>query len=262
MKADFLTLMVTTHCTLRCAHCSLSIPHVPNVHYPFSELALSIRRTFQLYDFVGEFMISGGEAILHPDIVKIIQECSKYKEQYRTLKFYTNATVLPSEELMRCLKEHCIVRIDDYGIHSKADEWVRLCEEYGCRYETRDYRGEKEQQWQGGWLDIVGDLTNRNYTDSQIKEVFRKCQNRTNGRFIWAGRLWACGNSAGAALSSKIPDFADGFIDLLCDHFNAEELRAQINWADCDYLKACGYCNGFHSKTGKRIPAAVQMEEE
>lgn len=262
MKTEYLSLMVTTYCTLRCAQCSLSIPYVPKAHFPVEEIALSIKRVFQLYDSVGEFMVTGGEAILHPDIVAIIQECAKYKTQYRLLKFYTNATVVPNDDLMRCLTEHCIVRIDDYGVHSKANEWISLCEKYCCRYEIRDYRGSMEQQWQGGWLDILGDLNYRGYAEKQIKEVYRKCQNRENGRFIWGGRLWACGNAAGAVLSGKIPDFAGDSIDLLVEDFHTEDLRTRICWTKCDYLESCGYCNGFHAKTGKRIPAAVQIEEE
>lgn len=261
MRTEFLTLMVTTHCTLRCAQCALSIPYISNVHYPFDDIALSVKNAFQLYDIVGEFMISGGEAILHPDIVKIIEECSRYKKQYHTLKFYTNATVIPWEELLLCLKKHCVVRIDDYNVHSKAAEWVRLCEKYGCPYEIRDYRGEKDQQWQGGWLDVLGTLSYRDYTKDQIKEVYRRCNNRTNCRSIWAGRLWACGSSAGAILSGKIPDFKNDSVCLLSKDFDPEKNADKISWGDCDYLESCGYCNGFFPETGVRIPAAVQMED-
>ncbi|MDR1589831.1 MAG: radical SAM protein, partial [Oscillospiraceae bacterium] len=71
MKINYLTLMVTTYCTLRCAQCALSIPRIDSAHYPFNDIKQSLVRAFSLYDYVEEFMISGGEAILHPQIIKI-----------------------------------------------------------------------------------------------------------------------------------------------------------------------------------------------
>jgi uncharacterized Fe-S cluster-containing radical SAM superfamily protein len=136
----YLEIVTTTRCTLQCRHCIGDIPEIKkHEHYSMSfeeyknylDNLLSGLRSIKLV------RILGGEPLLNKDIPKILAytlEQPKIKHVY----LVTNATILPSKEVIEALKKHPrkgTVDLSNYSSNKallsklKIKEIVNLCNE-------------------------------------------------------------------------------------------------------------------------------------
>lgn len=109
LREKQLAFHITTKCTLNCKLCVSMIPEFKirgkAKHVPFEQVAAEIHAVFAIYDYIEDITLSGGEPLLHPDLVKIIDTCMEYRQKFAHARIFTNGTCLPSDALLCRLKQ-------------------------------------------------------------------------------------------------------------------------------------------------------------
>jgi organic radical activating enzyme len=252
--------MVNTVCTLKCRRCITLTPYQKSPeNYPMERISKDIDCFFEIYDEIEHFDIEGGEPLLHPDLPEIIEKALEYKPYYKRLHILTNGTILPSEELLSVCRgnKDIFFIIDDYGskLSKKAEEIKNVLRENEIDFRVDVYHG--EDQYFGGWVDF-GDLKHKNDSEEKIEEIFHHCRQPNAGApYIKNGKMFLC--SIQAAGIRHIPLKENEYID-----FGSRQSIQEKKQIAADFGKkpiaACAYCQGFDAESGKRYPAAEQLE--
>ena len=263
LEVSATTLVCTTICTLRCRDCLLKIPYQEKKHTDFSLLQRSLEEYFHLVSRVSEFTIMGGEAFLHPQFADLMRFMDQYSDRIGVLFLITQASYLPSEEAVAAVarsKCNCMVHIDDYGTLSpKLDNVLEKLSAQGIKFDVRHYN--EQEQYYGGWVDVVGDFSYQGYEDGGL-DIYQRCKNKSECKFIWDGILYSCGMHGAGTKLGKVP-LADGdYVDLLDSAMSTEEKQQIIRAMGTRPVEGCKYCLGWDVKKSPRIKAAIQLAEQ
>ena len=106
---------VTTRCTLNCDKC---IAHIPDMkrhrNVPWDELFHDIQALFSCVDHIYTVDITGGEALLHPDLDAVLRLCAD-AGKVSSIVVATNGTIIPEAKVLAALRETgARVRISRY----------------------------------------------------------------------------------------------------------------------------------------------------
>lgn len=262
VSTKVIAVIVTTKCTLRCKKCVLGIPYFKEQKHDTLENIISeIGAIFQIYDFVERVDISGGEALLHPDIEQIVDYTANFKEQFGSLRIISNGTILPRTELLRIMQRHGEqygFLLDDYGhLSHKIVRTQELLNECFIPYKVNIYHG--ENQYCDGWIDF-GDFAYRGYSDEQTSRVFQNCHTSENPCITLFERdAYFCVRSMLGYKFGHYDLSAAERIDLRQNHqllaINRQKAAAFGKYPPV----GCKYCNGFDTQNSERFPAAEQL---
>ncbi|RCX09877.1 4Fe-4S single cluster protein [Anaerobacterium chartisolvens] len=250
-------ITITFRCTLKCKLCGVEIPfyNVPP-HLSYNDFERIIDRYFQIVDYIDEFEISGGEALMHEDLSKIIEKSMQYKHKFNQLLIFTNGTIIPKTNVWDTLKKHrskCHFFISDYGhISSKVEELAHLLAENGITYRVKKYYGSDLHC--GGWVDF-GNFSPTTYD-------YKKCYYLSSDYCIQirSGEIHMCGRSYRAMEIGAIEKNKNEYIDLLNDTSNILDLKKKlISMINLKELSVCKLCNGL-CKDSPRFTPAEQLE--
>ena len=98
-------LEITTVCTLACKLCIAKIPYyTSHEHVELKYVKKDIEKLFEVYDYVENLDISGGEPLLYPNLELVLEEALKYKDKWGRVRIITNGTVIPSEAVINVMK--------------------------------------------------------------------------------------------------------------------------------------------------------------
>lgn len=185
------------HCNLNCAGCAHFSNLVTNpVFADFEQFSKDIRRLNELFSYIAEFYLLGGEPLLNKDI-------SKYMIDLRNVFPYTKITVVSngllvmnmSEELIKTFIEtqselsisnyNCLdtKKISDFLEKSNINYEIRYGRDYFAKYLSEK-------------------------ADDDINDVFEKCPNR-KCHFLGKGMMAVCGQ----------PFYIKYFNDFFGEHF-------------------------------------------
>lgn len=266
---DRSVLNITARCTLKCKLCVMGCPYYEKPpHYSLEELSKVIDRFFCVVDKVRWYEFSGGETFLHPELPQLIKHAMQYRDQFDKLLIFTNATILPNDQLKAELLKYSdkiLFMISHYGSHSTyADSLKSWFDENKIECVVKKYYG--DDQHCGGWLDY-GDFSKLNRSESDLREVFSRCgSTKMKGTFTTHGgeMHWCVPSARGMRLLGKIPKHEEDYIDLLDDSVSIKELRSKIkSLLNRNYITACDYCLGdFGEDKTPRYPAAEQLNKE
>lgn len=227
-------LAVTEACTLNCRDCCNLMPYYSHPkHMDVGVTINSVNMLLTVVDHISEMRILGGEPFLNPDIWQII-DCFYGDERIGMISVYTNGTIVPNEKTLESLQhKKVVVHISDYRIRQKEiDVLISTLKEIGIRFFLRRY-----DRWNN-----LGEMSRKNYTKSQVEEIFQKCIAR-NCYTIKGDRLYRCPRSAHGTAAGLLPEFTNGN-----EYLSLE--RAPDRDALTDYLysakpiHACAYCTG------------------
>lgn len=260
IKMTNVTLAVTLRCDLKCKLCAVFAPYYEEPpHYSLGTLKKSIERYFDLVDHVDKFTISGGEALLHHDLPKIIDFLAQYINHIGMLEILTNGTIVPSERLLESLSVSPKVNIlvNDYGpdLSSKVPEIIRTLENCQIAYRYREQNANFAHC--GGWVDI-SDLQYKASSDEQIERRFRNCA--YPGAFrcfaIFGDKAYICGVYLRCKATGVIPDCPSEYVDFSDNNRESREdqIKKIQKFFDKPY-SSCAYCNGFCPENERFIPA-------
>lgn len=264
LKAEMGLFVITSVCTLKCKKCVTFTPYKQNPHHQNKEMYFaSIKGFFDIYDYIEHADLEGGETLLHPDIIEIIQEFLKYKKQYGELRLLTNGTVMPSETVWDVLQsiDAFFMIIDDYGnLSPKVQQIEDEAKRRGIHYRIDHYYG--TDQYCGGWIDM-SDLSQKiNDSPELMIKALRNCR---QGNYqpekmkpcIYDGKLCLC--TAQASLMPHIPLAEGEYIDLLDESVSIKQKKDIAKNFGKQPVSACAYCKGFDVTNGIRCQAAEQL---
>ena len=155
-----------------------------------------IRAVFEIYDFIEDVTISGGEPLMHPELDEIINYCLSFRKQYKNLRIFTNGTIVPKDSLVDLIVENrntLSLVIDDYGptLSKQVTKIVNIMEQYGIHVRVNCYHG--NEQHCGGWIDYGSPSTYRDYSAEYVQSMYQHChvaQYRCIG--VFNGKMTNC----------------------------------------------------------------------
>lgn len=264
-----LAFHITTRCTLNCAYCGTLMPEFKkrglSKHIALEQIKEEIRAVFEIYDFIEDVTISGGEPLMHPELDEIINYCLSFRKQYKNLRIFTNGTIVPKDSLVDLIVENrntLSLVIDDYGptLSKQVTKIVNIMEQYGIHVRVNCYHG--NEQHCGGWIDYGSPSTYRNYSAEYVQSMYQNChvaQYRCIG--VFNGKMTNCcwavfGNELGYM---PLPSGENQLINLLDCSVSIEKKKEIASNFGKNPLWACQYCNGFDVENSKRYPAGVQV---
>ena len=113
-------ITVTDDCNLRCLHCYMSAGIVSKKYLNLTLVSEKIKRIQQYYNSKLDIVVSGGEPLLHPEILSFLKEI---KENQVTL--FTNGMLINSSNI-NVISETCdAVQISMEGISKHVFEKIR-----------------------------------------------------------------------------------------------------------------------------------------
>jgi len=246
------TLVLTEKCTLRCKECSHFMQYFKKPkEYSADDIISSFDRLLTVASFIRCVGISGGEPLLHKDVLKVAEHvCKSERVGYVTIT--TNATIMPDEnffiEISKC--ENLIIRLSAYGEYSKyINQIAEQCEMNHIHYAILN-----NATWYGGLR-----ITERNEDFEEVKHIFRACS--TKDILLKEHSISKCHLACFAQSLEAVPDDApgiDGCLDILSPDFCTVKLREYLD--SNDPLKACSICSGA-SRTREQVLPAEQIKE-
>lgn len=261
---------LTWRCTLRCEKCAAYIPASYEkglaFDYGYDEMKRSLEVLFDMVDRIEVITLTGGEAILHKNIVELCEFLLENQTKFNRVDFQTNGTVLFSDDLLRVMgkSEKFIFFIDHYGpdISTKVEQNVALCEQWKVQYRVRKYYGEDAHM--NGWIDYS---PRKEKIDKETaKRQFSICANGRPDRrpFVLYGNLLTlCAMPFCRARIDAQPMEDVLLLDLLDAGLNLQEKqKALLEMRDTDYNPGCQYCCGLGvDPNAKRFRAGEQVKK-
>lgn len=259
---------LTWKCTLRCELCGAYIPKIYEkglaFDYDYEEIKKSLLTLFELIDFSDVITLTGGEAILHKNIIDLCEFLLEYQYKYGRVDFQTNGTVLFSNKLLATMarSDKFVFFIDHYGpdVSTRVEQNVTRCEQWGVKYQVRKYYGEDAHM--NGWIDWSP--RKEKIGKDEAQKQFMLCANGRPDRrpFVLYGSLLTlcampfCRYQIGA---QPLEDVLT--LDLADPQMLLEEKRRRLlEMRDTDFNPGCQYCCGIGvNLDAKRYQAGKQV---
>lgn len=253
-------IAITQKCTLKCKLCGGYIPYYSNPeHFDYMNIKKTIDNYFKLVDHVGDFSITGGEPLMHPDLLKIIKSVLNYKNQINKLLILTNGTILFKDDILKILeenKEKCQITISNYGeISTEVDKIVNILSKKGITYRVINYSG--EDIFCDGWVDYR-EHKQLHFTQEEIDQKGRACAVRSGhcNFYIMNGEMHSCGRSYRRMELGIIPRDKNEYVDLLDDSLlEIEKKKTILKIYNSISGTSCAYCGGLCKDSKRYIPA-------
>ena len=234
---------ITLRCTLFCDKCAAHVPDYPNhAHMPREDLLADMRFLLSSIDYIYDMNLSGGEALLHPNLDEVIRLLGE-SDKVGDVNITTNGTVIPSEQVLSALlAANATVKISRYdpALQPNVEQLKAILKEHGIPYihELGTF-----------WYDS-GDFSQP--LEGSAKRRFRICTNQLCVPY-WDGKIHLCAGSI--YFQHKHPEkSARDDIDLRT--VSPEEFRAQFRaLRKKSVVSACEYCAGFTYNSHKVPPA-------
>lgn len=256
---DQIFLNITTKCTLRCRDCSMFIPYVDNPCFYESDSIMN--DFFDVLDCLGHVRIVnfyGGEPLLHPELAKMISKLLSDRRIDR-ISIITNATVIPSEELLAVLEKEkrIIIRISDYGpLSIKLEEIKQLFVEHHIPYEVANYT----------YWDAPSTIAPCNESNEELVLKFQQCT-ACNVLFLLNRKVYLCSTGSAVNNIGAFPPSETNYVDISKYSQSLPVLREKLyafieRPKNKQYLDACRYCSGGHCvQFENKLPVAVQTNK-
>jgi len=253
-------LAITERCTLRCKLCFAYIPYHENpVHMSLEYIEDVLSRYFAIVASVDCFCITGGEPLLHPDLLTILEMVQGYSSQINTsIDLITNGTMDMPDDIIGFLKEHkdrIRVIISDYGKYSpKAESVAEQVRSAGIEVRVEGYSGDSPLH--GGWIDCT-DHSLKHFTQEEVDAQGRRCYFKNKrGYTIRNGELHNCGRSYWRMRQGIVPRNPEEYLNLLDTTVSVEEQRETLRRLHKKVsVTSCAYCWGTNSDRERRPPA-------
>lgn len=224
--------VLTTRCTLRCRDCANLMQYYDKPYdVDLNDVKQEIYQFLKFVDEVDKLILIGGEPFIYPQLKELLTWLFE-QTKYNSIHFYTNGTIIPSENIIKLLKnEKVFVIIGDYGTKiSKIEELCSLFDKENIRY-----RKKIEDNF---WFDLGG-LYSRNRTDMQLKQQFCNC--KIICRSILKGKLFFCSRATHLNDLEIINSDKAEYVDIMKEDLSTNEIMDLI-YRDT-YIGACNYCN-------------------
>lgn len=250
-------ICVTERCTLKCKKCAHAC-HLVDIHsedMSFEDAKKSADSFFGIFDFVGEFVLIGGEPFLYKRLNEIIAYIGeKYRSKIDLFTITTNGTIIPSLDTLNVCKQYGVtIRVSDY-----SDSLPKLKTRYDSFYKAIDnlecivWKTEKDFSWfDYGFFEV-----NINSLE-QIRRNFDSCG--VTCREINGDKYYYCVMAHTVSKNSKANIGENDYYLIDKTTNKSELLEFECGYSEKGYLDMCARCRG-RAATNYLIPAAEQVE--
>lgn len=250
-----LTIVVTEKCTLRCENCAPMYPYMKSpMHYSIERLKEDVDRLWTKVDYIYDFIVTGGEPFLNPDLYGFLTYLGeKYSNNYDHIQIITNATIVPTDEMLDLLKRlEVVISVSDYTksnphLLNKFKEFISVLEENQIKYEV---------QTAENWVDFgFHKKQDKERTAEELQTFFNACNSTCRG--FLNGKLIYCMPAIYAeyVINNKVEDIDNSF----WSDSKKEILEYSKGFNYKGYLEMCKFCNGYLSINKNYVKAAKQL---
>lgn len=229
---DYVEVVVTTKCNLRCSNCANLMQYYERPYNLDRETVIaSMRKLHECFDWCSTYRVLGGEPFLNPDLKFFLKEIPR--EKCGKIVVVTNASILPSDpELLDVLRRKQItIYFSNYpSTQDTQRQLIQILEQNNIPYFVEDSR-----EWQD-----YGSPVNYGRKDRELAIQFARCKSRC--RSLFNGYLYYCPRSGHGYDLNLIERRPGEFVDIL--HNTREENILQIRsltWRSKP-IEACKYC--------------------
>lgn len=248
-----LVISVTNKCTLRCRDCNDLMPYVKERYdMPIEKQLEDIDKVFSYVDGIIKVELIGGEPFLYRDLPIIINKLLSKK--INQIEITTNGTLMPSDELIRLLKDKRIfVQISDYGeINSKRSQelYKRL------KVEKVNVANLKNTRWFSS-----GNIKKRFKSRARLKYEYACCDAKEVCRVLYRSKIYVCGRGPVlhelGYLKNKTSFLELSDLSPDKDRGRQEIKRFLLN----KYAECCDFCD-YASDKLTYVKAGIQVKKE
>lgn len=255
-----LDIALTTACTLNCKNCNMFIPYYKKPFMgAFETMKRSIDLLFQRIDYIFTIGLLGGEALLNPDLIKILEYMRLvYSKKFGQVSVITNGVVIPDQTMLRKLKrENIVMAISDYshaiGARSSVDELVKR---------LREEKIPVNVLYNRSWCSFGFPDHPKNISGDQVREHMLQCDPGWRG--LNDGRLYYCNVAWSADKAGLFKLQPDDYIELSDLPVGDEDtkriiLEYSLGKMPKGYLSFCKFCGGCGPDNQEFVLAGQQI---
>lgn len=253
-----ISFLPTTVCNLNCKHCANFTPYIKNhQNRPLEKLIKDLDLLFSKIDTLLLFHISGGEPFTCPHLVELIDHISQsHKEKLGRLEMTTNGTIIPSEKLLKSMKNaELYLTVDDYRdalpqYRDKYTELINKLKEYGINYQIL-----KADSWIS--LDSPN-IDSKGLSKENLINYFCECD--VHWQEYRDGKFWICAYASYAYVAEKEIAHPQDYFDIseLNDNNKLELIEFRLGYSNKGYAEFCKRCSGYYNNT-QSVPVAEQL---
>lgn len=265
-------IVATMRCNLRCRLCSTQASYYRTPYHPTLDLLKKQADCFfSVIDYVGRFIISGGEVMLRSDLNEWVEYLSKFSSQIGKLELNSNGTIVPTDKLIASLSEYpgkLRVMVDNYG-KDKSRKADLICDLFSS---LNNADVEFRNQYDGnahfeGWLNYgvynLAQITKKSREDA-VKSWETCASHRMNYFTVMVdGKLHHCGRHIWLTYNKIIPDNSDEIVDFFDNSTSREDKRKAVAALyERIAFTSCEYCNGLQEDSTRHPPAQQMTLDE
>ena len=257
---DLAQISLTERCTLRCKKCAhgcSAIDDSKKRDLTLEEIYKSADSFFCKVDYIREFVLIGGEPLLHQELSTAINYIGeRYRHQIGTFSITTNGTITPNVQVLNMCKQYgVLIRISNYirAIPNLGKSQTRLLE--ALKENEIEYILDEEDL---NWTDYGFDYLDRHASANELINVFDAC--KTSCREIRENKFYFCVMARSVAENMGLNVGKEDYLDL--DTLQGEKGRKELmefnlGYSSKGYLDMCNFCNG-KERVNYPIPVAEQ----
>ena len=237
VSIPMLVAILTTRCTLNCKECCAFVNRYKKENHlapiKFEKFKQDLDLMLKAVDNVMIFQIVGGEPLLCKDLPQMIRYAAS-KKQIKHIFITTNCTLMPSEELIKALKEtKTSVEISLYknatGVNQHYYEIKILLEKNNIRY--------------SGWIEKVDsgfskmqDIHEDNNEKLYLNCFASKCNTLCDGKFyLCPATVYMDRNILKDSYNDEIIDITDKNLTTKLINFYSKETHNYCSYCHFDF---------------------------
>lgn len=257
LRSRRIDISLTEKCTLHCSKCNMFMPYFKNPrNQELQDVLSDIAAYFTVVDEVGEMNLLGGEPFLYPEVDQVVDYIGQnYIDRIAKVVFFTNAMIVPSDELCVKMKKYEIqVQISDYTTVSPYTERLQSFCRKMVEYEIQ-YKIIRFDTWGDfGFPENCNDLP-----EDRLVPFFNRC--RAPFRGLWKKRVYFCHLETSAIRAELYQDNEKDyfFLEEGCK-LDTKRLFAEFDqgFHEDGFVSFCRKCRGCDCVNSLTVPAAQQ----
>ena len=245
---DF-TISITTKCSLKCKNCSQQLHRIKDKSdRNINDLKKDLSNLFRYVDYVDNLAIIGGEPFAHSKLNIFLKELVKYRSKYKKCRIVTNATILPSKDILIFMAQNNIyLELTRYNVaQSKIEVITKQCKDFNVQYNISDHEY---------WLEMWNETPKLN--DDEVNWIFKNFVVKNHCAGMINGYITVC-TCAFMYMLGKDNFCESDYLDLY--KTQSKETILEYLSANMAWLTGCKYCNGLYGINDKKILVGEQLK--
>lgn len=186
---EYMILNILDHCNLRCKGCDHFACIADEYIVPYETLHRDLDRLSDIFqgDYIQELAVMGGEPLLHPELLKILEDVRAHFP-YTIIRLTTNGLLLlkQSDEFWRVCRENDVTIVNTkYPINLDFEKMKHKAKEEHVKFKYFGYTG--DHLVKKSFKKYVNLKGNGNPVVN-----FVKCPISNLGNFLMEGKLYGC----------------------------------------------------------------------